>query len=108
MSMSPGAMMTVSNFFARRQRSQTCRSNGLPAIRWSGFPGNLRELQRAGIIPMALLIRLVDDDRRGVGKILCNPISRTAVRHFIETGPNPNRSDTGMMRAFGVDFFIPD
>src|SRR5262245_56869320 len=49
-------MINWSNRFARWHASQTCRSNGFPAIRQSGLPGKRDDAQRAGMIPSALLI----------------------------------------------------
>src|SRR5260370_831578 len=54
--MSSVAMMIASNFFARRQRSQTCRRSGLFAMRCSGFPGKRVDCHRAGIIPTAFIL----------------------------------------------------
>src|SRR6266480_6941425 len=55
MRISSVAMMTVSKFLARIERSHALRRSGLPAIGCSGFPGKRVEFQRAGMIPMALL-----------------------------------------------------
>lgn len=35
---------------ARRQRSQTCWTSGLAAMRWRGLPGKREELKRAGMM----------------------------------------------------------
>src|SRR5437588_4062415 len=106
--MSSVAIMTVSNFFARWQRSQTCRRSGLFAMRCSGLPGKRVEAQRAGMIPAALFIYPFDNDFGRCPQILSNPVGAAAVRHFIESGPNANRTDAGVMSTFDVDFLIAE
>src|SRR5438270_4629208 len=106
--MSSVAMMIASNFFARRQRSQTCRRSGLFAMRCSGFPGKRVERHRAGIIPTALLICRVQDDFGCRRQIFGDPIGATAVRHFIESGPDADRAHAGIVRALGVDLLVAD
>src|SRR5438270_4991675 len=106
--MSSVAIMTVSNFFARWQRSQTCRRSGLFAMRCSGLPGKRVEAQRAGMIPAALFIYPFDNDFGRCPQILSNPVGAPAVRHFVESGPNANRTDAGVMSTFDVYFLIAD
>src|SRR5690348_18464348 len=108
MRMSSVAMMTASKALARQHRSQTRWRSGLFAMRCSGFPGNRVELQRAGMIPTALLIGPVQNDLRCCRQILGDPISAATVRHLIKAGPYPDRSDTGVVRAFGVDLLVSD
>src|ERR1700736_2385851 len=106
--MSSVAMMTSSNFFARRQRSQTWRRSGLFAIRCSGFPGKRVDAHRAGMIPTALFICRFQNDFSGGGKIVGDPIRAATVGHFVEAGPNADRADAGVMRAFGIDLLVAD
>src|SRR5262245_27813728 len=44
------AMTTLSTCSHSLQRSQTCWMSGFPAMRWSGFPGNRVDPQRAGMM----------------------------------------------------------
>src|SRR6267378_3596562 len=81
--MSSVAMMTASNFLARRQRSQTCRRSGLFAIRCSGLPAKRVDAQRAGIIPTALLICCLDNDFGRYGQILSHPVGATPVDQIV-------------------------
>src|SRR5438309_8095819 len=104
--MSSVAMMTESNFFACLQRSQTCRRRGLPAMRCSGLPGKRVELQRAGIIPTALLICKIDNDVCRCSESFRDPICATTVGHFIEAGLNPNGANACVVPAFGVDLLV--
>jgi hypothetical protein len=56
--MSSVAMMTREMVLAFRQRSQTCWIRGLPKMGNRGFPGNLVEAQRAGIMATAFILIL--------------------------------------------------
>src|SRR6266403_2656335 len=93
--MSSVAMIMASNFFARRQRSQTCRRSGLFAMRCSGFPGKRVDCQRAGIIPTALFICCLQDDFGASREIFGDPVGAAAVGHFVKAGPNADRLDAG-------------
>src|SRR5437762_266795 len=106
--MSSVATITASNFFARRQRSQTYRRSGLFPIRCSGFPGKRVERHRAGMIPTALFIGCLYYDLRGRHEIFGHPIRAAAVSRLVETSPNPDRADAGIVRAFGIDLLITD
>src|SRR5256885_4215724 len=104
--MSSVAMMTASNFFARRQRSQTCRRSGLFAMTCKGFPGKRVDAHRAGIIPTALFICRFNNDFDRGRKIFGDPIRAAAVGHLVESGPDADRPDSGIARALGVDLLV--
>src|ERR1700687_3677402 len=78
--MSSVAMITESKSLARRQRSQTRRSNGLPAMRCNGLPRKRVEAQRAGMIPTALLIAYAGDPVCGGGQIARYELSCALIR----------------------------
>src|SRR5438034_8999116 len=100
MRMSSVAMMIASNFFARRQRSQTCRRSGLFAMRCSGFPGKRVDCQRAGMIPTALFICCLQDDFGASREIFVEPVRAAAVGHFVKACPNAVRSGSGVVGGF--------
>src|SRR5947207_2852763 len=104
--MSSVAMMTASNFFARRQRSHTCRRSGLFAMTCNGFPGKRVDAHRAGMIPTALFICRLQNDFGGGRKIFGHPIRAAAVGHLVKASPNADRPDAGIMRALGVDLLV--
>src|SRR5438105_13643816 len=104
--MSSVAMMTASNFFDRRQRSQTCRRSGLFAMTCNGFPGKRVDAHRAGIIPTALFICRLQNDFGGGRKIFGDPICTAASGHFVESGPDPNGADARVMGALGGDLLV--
>src|SRR5258708_11832459 len=106
--MSAGGIRRPSNFFARRQRSQTCRRSGLFAMRCSGLPGKRVEAQRAGMIPAVLFIYPFDNDFGRCRQILSNPVGAAAVGHFVESGPNANRTDASVMGTSSVDLLIAE
>ena len=103
------AMITESNFSARRQRSQTWRRSGLPAIRYSGLPGKRVDPQRAGIIPTALLICKIDDYLRGCQRDHARPMSATvSVVSLSKSSLNTDCADAGVATALSVDLFVAD
>src|SRR6266705_1577828 len=106
--MSSVAMMTASNFFARRQRSQTCRRRGLFSMRCNGFPGKRVDCQRAGMMPTALFICRLHDDFGRRGQILSNPVGTTAFGQFVEPGPNADRTNASIVSALDVDLLAAD
>src|ERR1700730_12013893 len=108
MRISSVAMITASNSFARTQRSHTCRRSGLFAMRCNGFPEKRVELQRAGMIPTALLIFRFENDFGRRRQILSHPFGATAISGFVEPGPDSNRADAGIVRAFSVDLLVAD
>src|SRR5437763_8637167 len=104
--MSSVAMMTESNFLARRQRSQTRRRSGLFAMRCNGFPGKRVDAHRAGMIPTALFICRFQNDLGRGRQIVSHPVRAAAISHLVESGPNANGPDAGIMRAFGIDLLV--
>src|SRR5947207_5716031 len=108
MRMSSVAMITASNSFAFRQRSQTCRRSGLPAMGYNGLPLKRVDPQRAGIIPTASLIQPIQYDLRRRWQIVGHPVGTTTVGHPIKARPHPDSADAGVVRAFGVDLFVTD
>src|SRR6266478_2424429 len=102
------AIMTASNFFARRQRSQTCRRSGLFAMRCSGFPGKRVDCQRAGMIPTALFICCLQDDFGACREIFGDPVRAAAVGHFVKAAPNADCPDAGVVGAISVDLLVAD
>src|SRR5437899_11367989 len=99
------ATISRSSFFARRQRSQTCRRSGLPAMECSALPGNRVEPQRAGIMPTVLLIFL-QDNFRSFRDVARYPIGSAIVFACAIAGLNENRSNTGILPASNVGGFV--
>src|SRR5947207_7243861 len=101
------ATMSRSSFLARRQRSQTCRNSGLPAIECRALPGNRVEPHRAGIMPTALLIFL-QDNFRSFGDVTRDPIGSAIVLAGAIASLDENRSNTGILPASNIAGFVPD
>src|SRR5437870_12836366 len=108
MRMSSVAMTTKSRFLAFRHRSQTRRTSGLPAMKCSSFPGNRVEFQRAGMIPMALLVGMIENDPRSFDEVGCYPICDGVGRFALKSSLNTDRPHAGIATAFSVDLFIAD
>src|ERR1043166_3168499 len=101
------AMTSLSSFFARRQRSQTCRNSGFPAIACSALPGKRVDPQRAGIMPTALVI-LLENNFRGVSDVARDPIGAAIVFAGSVTGLDEDRANPGVLSATDVAGLVPN
>src|SRR3982074_1860824 len=99
-------MITESSSLARRQRSQTRRSNGLPAIRCKGLPRNRVEAQRAGIIPTALFMSGIHNPGRRGGKIRRYEVGYVLIGVAAVTGLNQNCFRTRLLAALNIAVFV--
>src|SRR6266705_3395610 len=103
MRMSSVAMTTKSRFLASRHRSQTRRTSGLSEIKCNSFPGNRVEFHRAGMIPMALLIGMIENDPRSFNEVGCDPVCDGVGRFALKSSLNTDCSHAGVATAFSVD-----